>query len=111
VPLVRRTLTLAAGLAAGAIGGVLLRRRRVAGGRAPGGRDPRAEELRRKLSQARDAAADEEELDAAGMGGETVAVDQPPARPTREEADSLRRRTHERGRDTADEMRRVGDGE
>ncbi len=107
----RRTLTLAAGLAAGAIGGVLLRRSRSVGARTPGGRDSRAEELRRKLSQARDAATDEEELDAAGMGGETVAVDQPPARPTREEADSLRRRTHERGRETADEMRRGADGE
>ncbi len=107
----RRTLTLAAGLAAGAIGGVLLRRSRVVGARAPGGRDPRAEELRRKLSQARDAAADEEELDAVRMGGDTVAVDQPPAQPTREEADSLRRRTHERGREAADEQRRGGDGD
>jgi hypothetical protein len=108
---VKRILTLLAGLAGGAIGAVLLRRRRAPRQLAPAGRDPRAEDLRRKLSQARDAAADEEDFQAAGMGGDTVAVDQPPARPTREEADSLRRRTHERGREAADEMRRAGDGE
>ena len=106
----KRNLTLLAGVVGGAIGAVALRRRRAARGAAPGARDPRAEELRRKLSEARDAAADEEEFEAAGMGGETVAADQPPARPTREEADSLRRRVHERGRETADEMRRTGDG-
>jgi hypothetical protein len=108
---VRRNLALLAGLAGGAIGAAWVRRRRVAREVTPGGRDRGAEELRRKLSQARDAAPDEEDFEAAGMGGETVAVDQPPARPTREEADSLRRRAHERGRETADEMRRVGDGE
>ncbi len=71
--------------------------------------DRRAEELRRKLSEARDAAADEDEFQAAGMAGETVAADQPIAQPTREEADSLRRRIHEQGREAAAEMRRTGD--
>jgi hypothetical protein len=107
---VKRNLTLLAGAVGGAIGAILFRRQRAAREIAPGGRDPRAEELRRKLNQARDAAADEEDFEAAGMGGETVAADQPPARPTREEADSLRQRVHERGRETADEMRRTGDG-
>ena len=107
----RRNLALLAGLAGGAVGAVWIRRRRVARELAPGGRDRRAEELRRKLSQAREAAPDEEDFEAAGLGGETVAVDQPPAQPTREEAESLRRRTHERGRETAEEMRRLGDGE
>jgi hypothetical protein len=89
----------------------LLRRRRASHEAAHGGRDPRAEDLRQKLSQARDAAPDEDDFQAAGMGGDTVAVDQPPIQPTREEADSLRRRTHERGRATAEEMRRTGDNE
>ena len=107
----KRNVALVAGVAAGALGAVLLRRGRAARRVAPGAPDPRAEELRRKLSEARDAAADEDDLEAGGLGGDTVAVDQPPARPTREEADALRRRTHERGRETADEMRRLGDGE
>jgi hypothetical protein len=108
---VRRNLALLAGVATGALGAILLRRRR-AGVAAPfpGARDARAEELRRKLTEARDAAADEEEFQTAGMG-ESVAADQPPARPTREEADSLRRRVHERGRDTAADMRGTSETE
>jgi hypothetical protein len=103
----RRNLALLAGAAAGAIGAVVLGRRWRPARRA--GPDPRAEELRRKLSQARDAAAEGEELDEAGMGGDAVSADQPPARPTREEAMSLRRRVHERGRETTDRMRRTGE--
>ncbi len=103
----KRNLALVMGVAAGAVGGILLRRRRAVT-TAPTS-DPRAEELRRKLSEARDAAADEEEFQAGGMAGETVAADQPIAQPTREEADSLRQRIHEQGREAAAEMRRTGD--
>ena len=107
----KRNVALLAGLAGGAIAAALLRRSRIPRETAPGIRDRHAEELRRKLSQAREAAADEDELQAAGLGGDTVAADQPPVGPTREEADSLRQRIHERGRDTADEMRRAADAE
>jgi hypothetical protein len=104
---VKRNLALVAGVAAGAVGAILLRRRALT---APPPPDRRAEELRRKLTEARAAAA-EEEIQAAGMAGETVAADQPPAQPTREEADSLRQRIHEQGRETAAEMRRAVDAE
>ena len=108
----KRNVALAAGLAGGALAGILLRRRggRL-GARSASRADPRAEELRRKLAEARDAAADPEDADAAGMAGDTVSADQPPVRPTREQADSLRQRIHERGRETADEMRQAGDSE
>ena len=100
-----------------AIGGaalatVLLKRRRVpAEHLAPGAEvqptaepaaaapDPRADELRRKLAEAREGAADEQDFEAAGMGAETI-VD--------EEVDDLRRRVHEEARAAADEMRRAG---
>ena len=90
---------------------VAFRRRRRADATLPGGRDPRADELRRKLTQAREAAADEEEYQVAESGGDTVAADQPPARPTREEADALRQEVHERGREAADDMRGPSDGD
>jgi hypothetical protein len=61
--------------------------------------DPRADELRRKLAEAREGAADEEDFEAAGMGAETI-VD--------EEVDDLRRRVHEEARAAAEEMRRAG---
>ena len=61
--------------------------------------DPRADELRRKLAEAREGAADEQDFEAAGMGAETI-VD--------EEVDDLRRRVHEEARAAADEMRRAG---
>jgi hypothetical protein len=61
--------------------------------------DPRADELRRKLAEAREGAADEQDFEAAGMGAETI-VD--------EEVDDLRRRVHEEARAAAEEMRRAG---
>jgi hypothetical protein len=61
--------------------------------------DPRADELRRKLAEAREGAADEEDFEAAGMGAETIVED---------EVDDLRRRVHEEARAAADEMRRAG---
>ena len=98
-----------------ALATVLLRRRRAPVERlAPGAEvqptpqppeaavpapDPRADELRRKLAEAREGAADEQDFEAAGMGAETI-VD--------EEVDDLRRRVHEEARAAAEEMRRAG---
>ena len=105
----KRIIALLAGLAGGALGAAALKRLRPADATSSPAPDRRAEELRRKLSQAREAAADEQE--GADLGGDTVAADQPPVRPTREEADSLRQEVHERGREAADDMRRTREGE
>lgn len=61
-----------------------------------------AEDLRRKLAEARESAADEEEFEAAGMGPETLIEDE-------EEVAEARRRVHDEARATAEEMRRSGD--
>lgn len=103
---VRRDLALLGGGAAAASLGALLLRRRVR--REPGGApaDARAEDLRRKLAEARATAADEEDFQAAGMGAETVVTEEHPvARLTREEVDEARRRVHEEARAAAEEMR------
>jgi hypothetical protein len=76
---VRRISTLLAGAAAGAFAAtVLLRRRRPTV--APERVDPRAQELREKLAEARSARADEDDFAAAGMAAET-AVEEPAAPP------------------------------
>lgn len=76
---VRRISTLLAGAAAGAFAAtVLLRRRRLTV--APERVDPRAQELREKLAEARSARADEDDFAAAGMAAET-AVEEPAAPP------------------------------
>jgi hypothetical protein len=106
---VKRNLALLAGAAAGAVAAVVVSRRRT--GRAaaeeappvaPAEPDPRAEDLRRKLADARAGAADEDDFEAAGMGPETVVED---------DADvaEARRRVHEAARRTAEDMRRAGD--
>ncbi len=121
---VRRISTLLAGAAAGAFAAtVLLRRRRPTV--APERGDPRAQELREKLAEARSARADEDDFAAAGMAAET-AVEEPatpppaPPRPPAEtseperpkpggpadEFEAMRRRVHEEGRAAAEEMRR-----
>jgi hypothetical protein len=82
---VRRLLAFLGGLA---LIRALLRRRRA----APGP-DTRAEELRRKLDDARGLEADREEFDAA-----ETRVDEA-------DADARRRDVHERARATIDEMR------
>ncbi len=72
----------------------------------PGGvPDPRAAELREKLAQAREGAADEDDFAAAGMGAETIVEDD------ETEVDEARRRVHEQGRAAADEMRRSAEAE
>ena len=127
---VRRVSTLLAGAAAGAFAAtVLLRRRRPT--LAPERLDPRAQELREKLVEARNARADEDDFEAAGMVAETAAEEpaapppvpprpQPPAEasePERpkpgvpaDEFEAMRRRVHEEGRAAAEEMRRDPEG-
>jgi hypothetical protein len=122
----QRNAALAIGAAVGAAAAFLLRRRpRTEPGAAP--REyPRdeAEELRRKLAEARVTRADEDDFAAAGMGAETIVTEEPrtrpPAPPTDEPAgdrppsdefEAMRRRVHEEGRAAADEMRRRAESE
>ena len=122
-----RLSTLLAGAAAGAFAAtVLLRRRRPT--RAPERLDPRAQELREKLAEARNARADEDDFEAAGMAAET-AVEEPAAPPPAprppaeasgperpkpggpaDEFEAMRRRVHEEARAAAEEMRRDPEG-
>jgi hypothetical protein len=123
-----RLSTLLAGAAAGAFAAtVLLRRRRPT--LAPERLDSRAQELREKLAEARNARADEDGFEAAGMAAET-AVEEPaapppaPPRPPAEAAgperpkpggpadefEAMRRRVHEEARAAAEEMRRDPEG-
>jgi hypothetical protein len=113
---VRRNAALALAAAAGAAVGALIARRRAP---APPAEpvDPRALELRRKLSEARAAPSDEDDFEAAGMGAETIVEDEPraekrtPASPRGpgEEFEAMRRRVHEEARAAAEEMRRTAE--
>jgi hypothetical protein len=77
VPEVKRSAKVVLVALAGATAGVVLARlRRQAEAPAPLP-DERTQELRRKLAEARAAAADQEDFEAAGMGAETI-VDEPP---------------------------------
>jgi hypothetical protein len=123
---VRRNAGLAAAALAGAAAGALLTRARSrAAPREPAGADPRADELRRKLAEARTASAEEDEFEAAGMGAETIVEEgsrprpqpppphrpspAPPPRPAGDEFEAMRRRIHQEGRAAAEEMRRGGE--
>jgi hypothetical protein len=66
------------------------------------------EDLQAKLAEAREAAVDEAEFNAAGMAGETFVADEPrPAEPApANEFEAMRRRVHEEARAAAEEMRR-----
>ena len=65
--------------AVAAVGAVVARlRRKPEAPAAPA--DERADELRRKLAEARADAADQDDFEAAGMGAETI-VEEPPAQP------------------------------
>ena len=103
---------LALGALAGAAAAFLLGRRRSqqapASPRAPESPAPPEEDLQAKLAEAREAAVDEAEFNAAGMAGETiVAEDPPPAEPApANEFEAMRRRVHEEARAAAEEMRR-----
>lgn len=93
----KRNFALIAGAAAGTVTALLLRRRKPPAALEG---DPRAEELRRKLAQAREEAADEDDFAAAGMGAETLVEDEAAG-----EVDETRARVHRRARSTAEEMR------
>ena len=102
-----------AALALAALGGaaaaVLFGRKRVrVPARATPPADPRADELRRKLDEARQADVDESEFTVAGMGAETIIAEEPSGRepPPANEFEAMRRRVHEEGRAAAEEMRR-----
>jgi hypothetical protein len=107
---VRRNAVLLAAVAAGTLAVALLRRRwpRVTEPGADPGPDPRAYELRRKLAQARDEAADEDDFEAAGMAGEAMVEDEPRPPSTKGDVDETRRRVHEDARAATEEMRRTG---
>lgn len=75
--------------------------------------DPRAEELRQKLAEARTSRADEDDFEVAGQGAETVIADEAPRkRPSSatpgDEFEAMRKRIHEEGKAAAEEMRREG---
>ena len=105
---------LALGALAGAAAAFLLGRKRSqqapASPRTPAPASPE-EDLQAKLAEAREAAVDEAEFNAAGMAGETiVAEDPPPAEPSpANEFEAMRRRVHEEARAAAEEMRRKAD--
>jgi hypothetical protein len=108
---VKRNLALLAGAAAGTVAAIVLSRRGApahtdtlepAPAPEPPQPDPRAEDLRRKLAEARESAADEEDFEAAGMGAETLVEDDP-------DVSAARKRVHDEARKTAEEMRRAGD--
>ena len=92
----RRPWAWAAG--AFALAGLLGRRRDVASVPAAGA-DPRAEELRRKLSESRSIVEERDEFEAA-----EVTVDL--AEPAPEDPESRRRAVHESARATVDQMRK-----
>jgi hypothetical protein len=64
----------------GAIGAVVARLRHPVEA-PPGPGDERTEELRQKLAEARAAAADQDDFEAAGMGAETIVEESPRAEP------------------------------
>jgi outer membrane biosynthesis protein TonB len=78
---VRTNAKLALAAAAGAAFGALFSRWRRAPEAPPAPPDQRAEELRQKLAEARVAAADETDFEAAGMGAETLVEEPAPSAP------------------------------
>jgi hypothetical protein len=109
VTIVNQKAALAFGALAGAAAAALLGRRRPrALARAAPPADPRAEELRRKLDEARQADVDESEFNVAGMAAETIVPDEPGRRDPlpANEFEAMRQRVHEEARAAAEEMRR-----
>jgi hypothetical protein len=76
---VQRNAALALGALAGAAAALFLRRRpRSEPGAGPRQHPPdQAEELRRKLAEARATHAEEDDFEAAGMGAETMVTEEP----------------------------------
>jgi len=122
---VQRNAALALGALAGAAAAFLFRRKpRSEPGAGPREQAPpdQAEELRRKLAEARATHADEDDFEAAGMGAETIVTEEPrppsppgrpisPGEPPADEFEAMRRRVHEEGRAAAEEMRRRAEAE
>ena len=101
----KQKAALLAGAVTGVVAAVVLRGRRATRETPRDLPDPRAAELREKLAQAREEAADESDFEAAGMGAETIVAEE------EGDVEAARRRVHEQGRATAEEMRRAGDDE
>ncbi len=101
----RRTVAVFTGVAAAGVAAALLRRRKRPEPAAAPGIDPRAEELRRKLAQARETAAEEDEL-GAEVALDAVVEERPTREDQRDDVDEARRRIHEDARAAAEEMRR-----
>jgi hypothetical protein len=98
---------LAVGALAGAAAAFFLGRKRRAPlpSQAPA-LDPRAEERRRNLDEAREADVDEADF-LAGMGAETIVEEPSGDEPApADEFEAMRRRVHEEARAAAEEMRR-----
>jgi hypothetical protein len=109
---VNRNAAFTVGALLGAAAALFYRRRpQLHPGAAPPA-DPRAEELRQKLAEARTSRADEDDFEAAGQGAETVITDEEPpkrsSRPPADEFEAMRQRIHEEGKAAAEEMRREG---
>jgi hypothetical protein len=99
---------LAVGALAGAAAAFVLGRKRRAPlpSTAPAP-DPRADERRRNLDEARVADVDEADFQAAGMGAETIVEESARDEPVpANEFEAMRRRVHEEARAAAEEMRR-----
>jgi hypothetical protein len=100
---------MALGALAGAAAALLVGRRRIQPVAQPlPPPDPRADERRRRLDEAREAAVDEGEFQAAGMGAETIVSEElaGPEPVPANEFEAMRRRVHEEARAAAEEMRR-----
>ena len=106
----RREIALLAGVATGVVAAAVAFRRRARTSPDAGGRDPRAEELRRKLDEARETAAEEGELGAESppepVPGERTTREDSPVTGVVDDVVVARRRVHEEGRAAAEEMRR-----
>ena len=125
----QRNAALALGALAGAAAALFLRRKpRSEPGAGPRQQQPpdQAEELRRKLAEARATHAEEDDFEAAGMGAETMVTEEPRPSPTSpaaappispgqppptDEFEAMRRRVHEEGRAAAEEMKRRAEAE
>jgi hypothetical protein len=106
---VNQKAALAVGAVAGAAAAFLFGRRRAAPPPARPGPSPAPDtDLQATLAEAREAAADEAEFEAAGMAGETIVTEEPPSREPApaDEFEAMRRRVHEEARAAAEEMRR-----
>jgi hypothetical protein len=110
---VNRNAAFATGALIGAAVALVYRRRHELPSGAVPTVDPRAEELRQKLAEARTSRADEDDFEAAGQGAETVIAEEDPkkrpfSQPPGDEFEAMRRRIHEEGKAAAEEMRREG---